>query len=212
MKKIIYLTMAILLVCNIYIGIKYDKLRHEANIISEKYASLFIKEERISQKLKTFSILQQTMEGCDIPNVMIKNSDKESLLLSSLPQNATDAVLCFRFKETHCDACIQNTIRLLNEISTSLQGKIAILCGYTNFIHFAAFESKQNKNIAIYNVENITCLDIDKIEQSYFFIIQNGKIHNIFIPLKEDNKYIHEYIHILLHKYWNLYNDNKHTL
>ena len=183
-------------------GFKYYMLKHEAESISDKYASLAIKEERVSQKLKTYSIFQQTLEGVDIPNVTIQNRDKDLVTLSSLPQDSTDAILCFRFKDTHCDACIQHAIRLLNEIPTSIQRKIVVLCGYTNYVHFAAFESKQKKEIRTYNVEEIKHWDIDQIEQSYFFVIQNGKIHNVFIPLKEDDKYTQEYIHSLLHKYW----------
>lgn len=211
MKIFTYSIVAILLMCNIYMGVKYYMLKHEAESISDKYASLAIKEERVSQKLKTYSIFQQALEGVDIPDITIQNRDKNFITLSSLPQDSTDAILCFRFKDTHCDACIQHAIRLLNEIPTSIQRKIVVLCGYTNYVHFTAFESKQKKEIRTYNVEEIKHWDIDQIEQSYFFVIQNGKIHNVFIPLKEDDKYTQEYIHSLLHKYWNLCNDDGHS-
>ena len=91
MKNFTYFIVAILLLCNIYMGFKYYMLKHEAESISDKYASFAIKEERVSQKLKAYSIFQQTLEGVDIPNVTIQNRDKDLVTLSSLPQ---DSVLC----------------------------------------------------------------------------------------------------------------------
>lgn len=132
------------------------------------------------------------------------NREKDSLTLSSLCKNVTDTIFCFRFKDTHCEACIQHAMRLLNSIAEKNHGKIVVLCGYTNYVHFAAFVSKQNNEMLVYNIENIKGWDIDQIEQSYFFIINDRKVHNVFIPLKEDDEYTQHYIHVLLHKYWKM--------
>lgn len=202
MKHIIYLSFAFLLICNVYIGLKYYKLRDNSSYIADKYASISVKEERISQKLKTYSIYQQTMEGCNIPNVIIGNREKDSLTLFSLSQNTTENILCFRFKDTHCDACIQYAMRLLNEVVEKIKGKIVVLSGYTNYTHFAAFASKQKSKISTYNIQNIKDWNIDQIEQSYFFIINDGKIHNVFVPLKEDEIYTQNYIDAMIYKYW----------
>lgn len=200
----IYWGMTFFLACNIFIGIKYYRLKDSASSIAAKYASLSVKEERISQKLKTYSIYQQTMEGYNIPNVMISNREKDSLALSSLFQNTKDAILCFRFKDTHCDACVQHAMRLLNDAIEKVHIRTVVLCGYTNYVHFAAFESKQKSEISIYNIENIKDWDIDQIEQSYFFIMNGGRVSQVFIPLKEDDEYTQRYISILSHKYGKL--------
>lgn len=201
-KTIICVVAGILFACNLYLGYKYKQMENAASIIADKYSAISVKEERISNKLKTYTLIQQAMENTEVPPIAVKNISKESFMLSDLDTSSSAPTLCFRFKETHCDACIQHAIRMLNECTATIPNRIIVLSGYSNFTHFAAFESSQNQNISTYNIEEIPCWEVDGIEQSYFFILHQGRIHNLFIPLKEDNNYTDNYIHTLLHKYW----------
>lgn len=194
--------MCLLLISSIYLNFKYHNLENMAKTITDRYLSIKVKDERMSNKLKKYALIQQSMENVDIPNFVIKDGSNKSIILSELTNNKDDAILCFRFKEYHCDACVQYIIRLLDDISEVIPEKIVILCGYSNFNQFAAFESCKNKNIAVYNIGDIPEWKVDNIEQSYFFILYQGKICNVFIPLKEDSDYMQKYIHTLLYKYW----------
>ncbi len=202
MKKSIYLIIALLVIFNIYTSVRYYRLKKEAMNVADKYSSIQIKEERNSQKLKTYALFQQTLEGISVPSLKVQNSQKEIMYLSEIETATNKPVLCFRFKDTHCDACVQQAVRILNEISSLIPDKIVLLSGYRNFAHFAAFESCQKEKISTYNVKDIPDWEIDTLDQSYFFVLYDNRIHNVFIPLKEDKNYTVEYIHTLLHKYW----------
>lgn len=202
MKKIICVMIGVLLICNIFLCYKYRQLKNLSINVADKYSTISIHEERISEKLKTYILIQQAMENTVPPDVVVKNAKKDSCLLAELAPPQSAPILCFRFKESHCDACIQHTIRRLNEYAAIIPQKIIVLSGYANFNHFAAFESSQNKNLSIYNVEHIPHWEIEDIEQSYFFVLHEGRIHSPFIPLKEDNNYTDRYIHTLIHKFW----------
>ena len=211
MKKSIQILIGILVICNIIASIKYYRLKNEAIDIAEKFSTIQIKEERISQKLKTYTMYQQALEGICIPAIQIQNSQKEINFLSELKLHDDEPTLCFRFKDTHCDACVQQAVRILNEISSFIPNKIILLSGYKNFTHFTAFESCQKEEITTYNIKDIPEWEIESLDQSDFFVCHNGRIHNIFIPIKEDDSYTIDYIHTLLHKYWNLCNDSEHS-
>lgn len=201
-KTVLYIFTVSLVVLNLSLIYRYDKLKQASTLIADEYGHVLVKEKRVSNKMKKYSIFQQAMEGYKIPEIIIKNEEKDSLSFSSLFCDYTNPVLCFRFKDTHCDACIQHAIRMLNSISPKISHQIIVLSGYTNFRQFKAFESSQRGKLKTYNIEDISCWDIDNIEQSYFFILKDGKIHNVFIPLKEDDNYTQDYINTLIHKYW----------
>ena len=202
MKKSIYFIRALLVVFNIYVSVIYYRLKKEAMNITDKYSTIQIKEERKSQKLKTYAMFQQTLEGISVPPLKVQNSQKEIMYQSEIVTDTNKPTLCFRFKDTHCDACVQQAVRILNEISALIPDEIILLSGYRNFTHFAAFGSCQKEKISTYNVKDIPSWEIDSLDQSYFFVLYNDHIHNVFMPLKEDNNYTVEYIHTLLHKYW----------
>lgn len=201
MKKYIYLIVIILLLCNISIIHQYKKLEESANQIADKYSTLNITENRISKNLKLFSLYQQKYENSEMP-IIDEYQKSENSFFDSINSGITmKTQLCFRFKETHCDACVQKTLNLINEIAESFPIEISVLCSFTNYNQFAAFKSKQSYNIRIINIKEISW-DVDSIEHSYFFVIDQGRIHNLFIPLKEDWNYVKKYIHTIQHKYW----------
>ncbi len=202
MKKIRLILVTVLAIFNLCLIYRYSQLKQTSTLIAEEYSQILVKEERVSQKLKAYSIYQHAMEGVDIPDIMIRKENNDSLSLSSLIDECGGPILCFRFKDSHCDACIQHAIRMLHKISTDIPQQIVILSGYTNLLQFKAFESSQKRKLTTYNIEDIPCWDIDAIEQSYFFVLKGDKIHNVFIPLKEDNNYTQDYIHTLMHRYW----------
>ena len=194
--------MLALIIFNLCLLLRHYSLKQKSITIAREYSKTLVKEERISQKIKKYSIFQQIMEGTDFPEITIDKGRGDSLLLSSL-LNAYDVpVLCFRFKDSHCDACIQHAIRLLNKISKDSQCQIVVMSGYANFRQFKAFENSQNGKLVTYNIEDIECWEIDDIEQIYFFVFKDGKIHNVFVPLKEDEIYMQNYINSMIQKYW----------
>lgn len=200
MKKYTYLVIIALLLCNLILIYQYKGLEKSAHSIADKYSTLSVTENRINNNLKSFSLYHQEYENSIMP--IIKFRRDETLFHDSIHlYNTKEPLFCFRFKETHCDACIQKTLTLLNEINRNFPVRIIVLCSFTNYNQFAAFRSRQSNNIKILNIEEISW-NVDTIEQSYFFIIQKGYIHNLFVPLKEDWDYVKKYIQIIRHKYW----------
>ena len=201
-KYLLYTVLAIFIISNVYLLIKLIKTEQTLEYITEKYTLLSIKEERSSFHLKNNANIQHRMEQIPLPEVSIKNvKNKEDITLKTLCKE--DSILVFfRFKETHCDACIQSTLNLLKKFLSEHEiFNIIILSGYANIRQFSAFAQSQSNKMKVYNVENIPW-QVDEIDEPYFFVVTKGKyVNNVFIPLKEDNIYTENYINMLLNKY-----------
>jgi hypothetical protein len=62
----------------------------------------------------------------------------------------------------------------------------------------------------VYNIQH-SFLVLDEQEEPYFFILIPGlRMQNIFIINKKDYQLTKEYLHAMLHKYWDL--QDEHTL
>lgn len=145
--------------------------------------------------------LQHEMENKSLPEISIGNTQQGDSLRFTDIFKGNNATICFRFKESHCDACVQNGMMLLNQVCKQSGQRIVVLCSFVNSHQFLAFSKSQNKLMSLYNIDHLPWV-ADKIEEPYFFIVTEGKkIHNFFVPIKEKEELTHTYIHALLHKY-----------
>lgn len=186
-----------LLFCNVYVLWKYELLKATADDIAEKYSVLSIREERVSSKLKKYNNYQQWLNGCVIPSIEVLDSKGDSITFASIDEEQKGC-LFFRFKETHCDACVMGILQLLKQTVLTNERKIVVLCGYSNAMQFFAF-GKNRKNILVYNIEELPW-ELDYMDESYFFTISDGKICDVFVPLKDDFVYLQDYIECMSQK------------
>lgn len=194
----------LLLLFNAIIVIKYNNEKKKYQILMENFSVLSIKESRQSNTLKKFAIFQQNIESGLFPDIKLKEAKGKRIINFSSILKSNDPVLFFRFKETNCDACIQEAMIMLHEIPSSYSPsvKIVILCSYSNVRQFYAFANEEKEEFEVYNVDSLP-LYIDKLENPYFFVMnQDMRIRNIFIPLKDDSQYTKDYLKCVTNKYW----------
>lgn len=71
-----------------------------------------------------------------------------------------------------------------------------------NTRQFVAFSKAQNKRLSVYNVTRIAW-EVDEFDEPYFFVVsKDRKVHNLFVPLKEDERLTERYMHEVQQKYW----------
>lgn len=155
------------------------------------------------QDLKKFILFQQQVEGTECENFKIKSiKDQTELTIDQLMKNYQN-VLCFRFKETDCDACISRIQRILTSGSKRFpQKSIIILSGYRNVRHFYAYAQTINSSIDVYNVDSLP-ISLDNKSMPFFFVLtREKKVQNVFLPNEKDPDLTIRYMDIIREKYW----------
>ena len=200
MKKetLFIIAIIILLAFNSVLLYKHKQLKNNHLSLFSQLSELLGKEDF----LKTTSIVQHFSEGMPANGIEVRNSENGmNVPLSSLAEN--DACLFFRFKETDCDGCVQQSIRLLEKFSNQFpEMKIFILSGYSNVRYFHAYVQNHKENFIVYNL-NFMPLTADNQDEPYFFVLTpDQRIQNVFITNNEDNSFSEEYIDCMRVKYW----------
>ena len=204
MKKLIFLLVAfvlLLLAFNVVILNKYKKTLAESELLIDRYNDLSAREARESSILKKQAILQQVAETMLLSDIEFKSPKNNSNVKLSALLKSGNPKLFFRFKETDCDACVQSSLRLIEETTAHMpRSEIVILSGYKNARQFYAYAEQQL--ISVYNADNLPTV-LDEQEQPYFFVMDsNLRMQNVFIPTKEDVNYTADYLNCVSHKYW----------
>lgn len=206
MKKIVYLLLALialLLAGNIVLLNKYRELKIYNLSLMDKYDELSVKHSKISSVLKENNVLQRATEATLCPNITLVNPQvKRDFRMSDLVKK-NEPLLFFRFKETDCDACIQQVLGLLKNITTQLPNqRIIILSGYKNVRQFYAYANSENKLFEVYNINELPILP-DNYDKPYFFVLNgNLELRDVFFYVKEDVDLTIDYLKCIVHKYW----------
>ncbi len=154
-------------------------------------------------------MLQQRSESTPFGEVKVKRiTEIGNIPFKTLIQK--EPYLCFRFKETDCDACINRTTKLLTELAPHFPQKIMVLSGYANMRQFYAFAQTYKDYFSVFNVDTLP-VAAENQSQPYFFIVTpDMRIQNVFILTDEIWEATSEYIHNMEHKYWNVHCEHKH--
>lgn len=200
MKKnvIIILCSLVIIIFNIVLLNLLLSKNNENIVLFSRVNELLIKESIIKKQF----FLQQSFESMCIPDTILSKPNNIYFhSFSSLVKNGRPK-LFFRFRETNCDACVQKTLRIIGGIVNEMpKDNIIILCSYTNARKFYAY--KETQNICVYNV-NEKFLPLDDQEEPYFFVLTDDlRIKNIFITIKEDDKYTIDYLNCIINRYYN---------
>jgi phage gp45-like len=201
---LLWAVIALLLVFNISALYKYQKCQKELLSAHEVLKNLSDRDEYgDTSVLKQFIISQQRSEAVSCKFVELKDSKTGQIVPLSSLINGKNTLLFFRFKETSCDACVQQSTVELDKLSAHFpENKIVILSGYSNVRQFNAYAQACNKNFRVMNADSIP-VDAENQEQPYFFVVTPDlKIQNVFIVSKGDDKLTVEYLHCMVHKYW----------
>ena len=190
--KIIFITLIVtLLLFNILLIVRYKQTEKRSisieNVKNDDSSTMI---EKLTEK----QFLQQLSEGIFFDS---DNTPSMHSLYSDLP------VLCFRFKETHCDACISTIIRHLSSMKEHFPSNgIVILSGYSNMRQFNAFAQTQKKTFNVLNANRLL-IPLDEQSDPYFFVLtKDEKVQNVFIPDEKDSKYTKRYLDLVRDKYW----------
>ena len=158
--------------------------------------------------LKKNIIIQQLSEAVNCETIELKEPKLgENISFAKLIRN--EPKLFFRFKENHCDGCVQSSIRLLSQLSDSVPDiEISILCGYNNVRQFQAYAQANRKQFEVYNINEMP-LAAEIQEQPYFFVVTpDYRIRNVFITTKEDEHFTENYLAAIQNKYWHIHDHN----
>ncbi|GHV27011.1 hypothetical protein FACS1894176_08460 [Bacteroidia bacterium] len=206
-KNVLFLVIAVivLLLLNTLLLYKYKQQEKKQWELRSQIYQLSDKESVESGQLKQAILLQQASEALLCPDVAITNPKSQEIetLRSLLKKN--QPILFFRFKETDCDACVQNATKTLSEIAEHFPDiDIIILSGYGNVRQFYAYAQTKKHSLGIYNVNHFP-IPVEEQEVPYFFVVTPElKIQNIFIPDKADPTFTTKYLDCMMKKYWSL--------
>lgn len=207
MKKLVYLLtifVIVLLGFNVILLKKHQEIKAQNMLLIDKYNKLSVRELRTSSILKKNIIFHHAAEAAYCPDIQLKKPKTNSdLKLSALVNNSNEPLLFFRFKETDCDACVQQALKLLKKITEQSPGRrITILSGYKNVRQFYAYADNESKSFDIYNVDELPV--IPETQESPYFFVLNGDLamKNVFVPMKGDMEFTVDYLECISQKYW----------
>jgi len=116
------------------------------------------------------------------PDITLKNDLLQDVLLSDIINEPT---LVFRFSELHCEICIDQEVKKLNEYFPKLKNRAIILTTYNNTRDFNIFRRLNQVKMPVYKLEKNLNLDIEEAYIPYLFVLDsNLKIHHLFVPDK----------------------------
>ncbi len=198
------ITTLLLLLLNMILLYKDSENNILLKNITEKYNEIAVRELRESEILKKNMLIQYATGSTQLPDIQLENFQTKNKIAFSSLSKETKPSLFFRFKESHCDLCVQKMFETFKEISDHFPcNHITVLCGYDNLRQFHAFAaSSENANFHIYNIERLPVF-IDDIDKPYLFTLSpDMKMHDVFIPIKEIPDYTIDYLDCLKMKYW----------
>jgi hypothetical protein len=195
----------LLLIFNSVIAYKYNANKKELAIVN-RFSELQVKENHNANSLKKAIMLQQLSEAIPCVDIEIKDAEtQKTVFLHSLLEK-DKPLLFFRFKESYCDACVEQSILLLTDMSKYFpENRILILSGYANVRQFYAYAQTYKKHFKVFNIDVLPIAAEDQDSPYFFVLTQDMKFQNIFIVNKEDIGLTSEYLHYMGHKYWSDY-------
>lgn len=194
----------LLIILNVFLLFQMKSEKINTQIMFEKYNAQQNKEESKSYLLLRNLFYQYESEAFPVVNFSLKDIEtRDSFLVSSLMENK--AILLFRFRETHCDLCVNKFMDLLKEIPDDFPSQnLVVLCGYGNVHEYRTFVRKNNLRMPIFNIQEIPDLPIERKDNPYFFVLDaEMKIKNIFIPNENEPDGMNKYLTFIKNKYWN---------
>lgn len=206
MKKILYFsfTLIILLLAgNAVLFYKYKQLKVYHLSLVDKYNELSTKQLRIASVLKENNVVQRMTEAMSCPDItLVDPGSKRNRKISDLLQKDAP-LLFFRFRETDCNACVQQALELLKDIAVRFpEQKIVVLSGYKNVRQFYAYAGNESKEFKVYNVNEFPILP-DNYDKPYFFVLnKNMELRDIFFYVKEETELNMDYLNCIIRKHW----------
>lgn len=200
----------LLIILNIVLLFQLKSEKVYTQAISERHNEQLSKEQLKSQLLFRNLFYQYESEALHIVDFSLKDIEtRDSFFVSSLIENKP--ILLFRFKETHCDLCVNKFMELLKKVPDDFPAQnLVVLCGYANVHEYRTFVRKNNLRMPIFNVREIPDLPIEKKSSPYFFVLDSEmRIKNMFIPDEDEPDNMNKYLAFVKNKYWHNKQMNK---
>lgn len=134
------------------------------------------------KSLLDIRIWELSFENMQInPNLFVSTITGEKILLRELPRENT---IFLRFTETHCNACIDQQIDIINNITKCNKNRIIVLAGYRMHKTLSILKKTYNIQCQIYSLYGENGFGLDHVSAPYYFSIdKNFNIRNAFVAL-----------------------------
>lgn len=138
----------------------------------------------INTELNSLSIEHYLSEKNQI---VLEKADKSTILLSNLTNDP--ACLYFYIHENSCSACLEIEFNHIKQLSDSLKIPIKFICNSRDRRFMKLLKQNYNLQNEFYRLSADNASLNDKLLfYPFYFIISEGSLNFIFIPLKEQEK------------------------
>lgn len=189
MKKVIYISIIILIVLNSVLAYKIKSNNNEFITI---YSLLNKKLDKNKTELLTFQ--KNFTHEKENDNLKLE-SDLQLIDIVGNPVLAKDIIktnsLVLRFSELNCGSCIDAEINALVNHKDKIKKNIILIAYYQDkrdlFVFYKDFKNKGLANIKMYLLADKGLnIPIDKLNTPYYFCVNSDLImNNFFIPQKD---------------------------
>jgi peroxiredoxin len=132
--------------------------------------------------------LELQSEGWKLsPELKITETTGKEMSIGDIFGNQ-NAVLIYRFSETHCDICISQHIAMLKDMAYKLDiDQIILLSAYTNTKKLKVASQANDLKFKIYNIWGNLHIPLEQASNPYFFILDKNLVcRSFFAAIKEN--------------------------
>ncbi len=191
-KTLLFVIIITLLTINIFILIRFDKLKQQ------KIANSLVIQNQ-ANKLNAYKISFKTNimnSGLQLNAITLKDSLNNLIPLKKVFDNNRKQVLVYRFSKIHCESCVVASLKVLRKwVDLIGEKNVLILGNYRNNRIF--YRTMKEYGIEYSNVYNTATFNVpaEELGYPYFFVLENDmQIFNAFVPDKGIPQITNEYL------------------
>ncbi|MDR1368622.1 MAG: hypothetical protein LBJ72_00655 [Dysgonamonadaceae bacterium] len=179
---LISLSVAIIALSTFYFLFQVSQKQQESEHTESSVSDILVQNMSF---LKPFELQSEGYELSPKLKIM-EETGKEVVFLDLLGEY--ESVLIYRFSETHCDLCIEQHLSILKTLEGKIsQGRLVLLCSYTNEKKMKIIRQTHNLNFKIYNIKDDVGIPLEQTSNPYFFILDRDmKCWSVFSAVKEN--------------------------
>jgi hypothetical protein len=196
----------VLTVLNLYLLLKVhvlqntscDDLQQGYDLLTENYNNLFKKDY--------FESIDQNTTLSD--TIRLRDKSGGVLPLKSILPTDNHYKFVIRVSQENCFTCFEKAFKMINSYTSKISSPDVLYLGhYAELTTMTTFiRSNLGKNAAGLNLESPLNLKVDKLELPYLFVLdQNGRVHNVYVITKQNQKQVDRYMSEILKKYFNVH-------
>ncbi|MDR2146922.1 MAG: hypothetical protein LBE91_10735 [Tannerella sp.] len=193
-KWLIFIILALLAI-NIYTMIGFRRFK-------QQNASEYVNDELHTLKVNFWTNIENS--NIQLEATSVKDSSNNVLLLNDIWENGQKQMLVCRFSESHCESCVDYSIRQIHHWVDSI--------GKENLLFLGAYRNNKifNKTKPLYNIHHLNVYNVSSLNMPaeelgfpYFFILSsNMTVSNVFVPDKATPAITQNYLKMINKRYF----------